>query len=163
MQARHGNKTLKQKHPPRRETEEKKQRRKAKLTLSLSHVVSVHTLYTTNFKSVQLQYLKMFALSDIYTYTTFGLFTHVSPSNQSGRIGTGSSVIRFSLTTIRRDMFPNKLPLHSGMGCRSSPICFRHAPSLSGVSALVSMSDPFSVVWIFVSTNSRSSTLSRIQ
>ena len=38
MQARHGNKTLKQKHPPRRETEEKKQRRKAKLTLSLSHM-----------------------------------------------------------------------------------------------------------------------------
>ena len=40
-------------------------------------------------------------------------------------------------------MFPNKLPLHSGMECRSNPICFRHACSLSGVSTLVSMSDPF--------------------
>ena len=49
-------------------------------------------------------------------------------------------------------MFPNKIPLHSGMGCCSNPICFRHAPSLSGVSTVVSMSDPFSVVWIFVST-----------
>ena len=64
---------------------------------------------------------------------------------------------------IRRDRDPNKLPLHSGMGCLVSPICFRHASSLFGVSTLVSISDPFSSVWIFVSTNSQSSTRSRIQ
>ena len=64
---------------------------------------------------------------------------------------------------IRRDRNPNNLPLHFGMGCLSSPILFRHASSLSGVSTLVSISDPFSSVWIFVSTNSWSSILSRIQ
>ena len=130
----------------------------------VSHTISVHTSYTTTLQKclTTFIYYLMLALSHIYTYMTFGLFTHVSPSNRSGRIGTGSSVIRFSLTSIRRDLFPNKLPLHSGMGCRCNPICFRHAPSLSGVSTLVSMSDPFSVVWIFVSTNSRSSTRSRI-
>mgnify|MGYP000114258207 CR=1 FL=1 len=59
-------------------------------SLSLSHAVSVHTRYTTTYnKSVQ--QLKMCALSHIYTYMTFGLFTYLSPSNRSGRIGTGSS------------------------------------------------------------------------
>ena len=106
---------------------------------------------------------KVCALSHIYTYMTFGLFTYLSPSNRSGRIETGSSVFWFSLTSIRRDLFPNKVPLQSGMGCRTSPIRFRHASSLSGISTLVSISDPFSAVWIFVSANSRSSTRSRIQ
>ena len=50
-------------------------------SLSLSHVVSVHTRYTQTYKSVQ-QLLSttnlFFALSHIYTYMTFGLFTHVS-------------------------------------------------------------------------------------
>ena len=58
------------------------------------------------------------------------------------------------LYPIRRDQDPNKLPLHSGMGCLVNPIRFWHASSLSGVSILFSICDPFSSVWIFVSTNS---------
>ena len=75
------------------------------LSLTLFHAVSVHTRYTTNFTNVSTTTSKMLALSHIYTYMTFGLFTHVSLPIV-GRIGTGSSVIRFSLTSIRRDLFP---------------------------------------------------------
>ena len=81
------------------------------LPLSLSLSLSL-TLYLCT-RAIQLtlqmyqQHLKVCALSHIYTYMTFGLFTHVSPSNRSGRIGTRSSVIWFSLTSIRRDLFPN--------------------------------------------------------
>ena len=47
-------------------------------TLSLSHAVSVHTRYTTYLQQKQQLYIMFFALSHIYTYMTFGLFTHVS-------------------------------------------------------------------------------------
>ena len=146
----------------------------ATTSLSLSHALSVHsythyTHTTTNCSTTNFT----FALSHIYIHMTFGLFTLMAPrgpqehiytcvSFQSvGRITTGLS--GSPKLPIRRDLFPNKLPLHSGMGCRVSPIRFRHASNLSGVSTLVSMSDPFSTVWIFVNANSRSSTRSRIQ
>ena len=48
------------------------------LSLTLFHAVSVHTRYTTNFTNVSTTTSKMLALSHIYTYMTFGLFTHVS-------------------------------------------------------------------------------------
>ena len=48
------------------------------LSLSLSHAVSVHTHYTTNFTKCNNSYLKVCALSHIYTYMTFGLFTYLS-------------------------------------------------------------------------------------
>ena len=122
-----------------------------------------------------------FSLSHIYTNMTFGLFTNIAPVSSKDiylhicpfhwricpfhwRRGSHRACnIRFFSFPIRRESFPNKLPLHSGMGCRTSPIRFRHASSLSSMSTLVSISDPFSAVWIFVSANSRSSTWSRIQ
>ena len=79
-------------------------RRQLPLSLPLSITRFVQLLFT----KYQQPTTKMCALSHIYTYMTFGLFTYLSPSNRSGRIGTGSSVIRFSLTSIRRDLFPNK-------------------------------------------------------
>ena len=121
---------------------------KKNFTFSLSHI------YTHDFQA-------------IYTYGPHGAhkntFTHVSPSNRSGRSPPGLRSPGSPKLPIQRDLFPNKLPLHSGMGCRVSPIRFRHASNLSGVSTLVSMSDPFSTVWIFVNANSRSSTRSRIK
>ena len=135
-------------------------------TTSHSLSVSIHTLYTTNLQKCSTTLQNVCPKSYLYIYDFRVIYTCVPfqsiGSNQSGRISTGSSVIRFT-PSIRRDLFPNRLPLHSGIGCRSNPICFRHAPCLSGVSTLVSMSDLFSVMWIFVSTNSRSSTHSRIQ
>ena len=128
------------------------------LSLSLSRSIQL-TLYNNHFHQL---HKSMCPKSYLYTYD-FLAYLHMCPSNRSEPIGTGYWISRFSVSSIRRDMFPNKLPLHSGMECRSNLICFRHAPSLSGVNTLVSMSDPFSVVWIFVSTNSRSSTRSRIQ
>ena len=141
------------------------------VSVSLSLSLSVHLLYncstTTDYNNntttTFINTMKVCALSHIYTYMTFRHIYICVLLNRSKPIGTGSCINRFSVSSIRRDMFPNKLPLHSGMGCRASPIRFRHASSLSGVSTLVSMSDPFSVVWIFVSTNSHSSTHSRIQ
>ena len=129
------------------------------LFLSLTHSHSIHksALYTYNYKSVQ-QPQTIFALSHIYTHMTFGLFTHMAPrgslerihvcvpSNRLREVTTGPLVIRFFSRPIRRDLFPNQLPLHSGMGCRVSLIRCRHASSLSGVRTLVSMSDPFSAV-----------------
>ena len=56
------------------------------LTLSLC-TRAIQLLY----KSVQQQQL-FFALSHIYTYMTFGLFTHVSPSNRSSPIDRVRSV-----------------------------------------------------------------------
>ena len=111
------------------------------LSLSLSLSSSIHlTLHMCNNN-----YKDMCPKSYLYIYD-FSAYLHLCPSNRSEPIGAGSVMSRFSASSIRRDMFPNKLPLHSGMGCRSNPICFRHAPSLSGVNTLVSMSDPFSVV-----------------
>ena len=115
------------------------------LSLSLSLLSHTHTLYLCT-RAIQLTLqnvtittyiISVCPKSYLYIYDFRVIYTCV-PSNRS--------IIRFSLTSIRRDLFPNKLPLHSGMGCRSSPICFRHAPSLSGVNTLVSIFDPFSVV-----------------
>ena len=81
------------------------------LSLSLSHTLYLwtHTIQPL-YKSVQ-QHLKVCAVSHIYTYMTFGLFTYLSfPIGRTDRnriIGTGSLVFRFSLTSIRRDLFPN--------------------------------------------------------
>ena len=108
-----------------------------------------------------------FSLGNIYTNMTFRLFTNIAPMGSQEHIYIYVPSIHGEVltrpATSRRDLFPNKLPLHSGMGCRTSPIRFRHAFSLSGISTLVIISDPFSAVWIFVSANSRSSTCSRIQ
>ena len=141
---------------------------KMEATTSLSLSMSLCYTLCTTFYFLQQTYtthshIIVCALSHIYTYMTFRHIYICVLLNRSEPIGTGSEISRFSVSSIQRDMFPNKLPLHSGMGCRSSPICFRHTPSLSGVNTLVSMSDPFSVVWIVVSRNSRSSTRSRIQ
>ena len=113
---------------------------------------------------------KVIALSHIYSYMNLGLFTNIASMGLFKTYLQICLLFRFSPgplysspDPIRRDRFPNNLPLHSGMGCLVSLIRFRHASSLSGVSTLVSISDPFSSVWIFVSTNSRSSTRSRIQ
>ena len=45
------------------------------LSLFLSHSLSLHTRYTNNFTNVTTTSHKMCALSHIYTYMTFGLFT----------------------------------------------------------------------------------------
>ena len=60
----------------------------------------------------------------------------------------------------RRDLFPNKLPLHPGMGYCTNLILRRHALNFSASKTLVNMSDPFSVMWTFATTNSPSSTRS---
>ena len=65
--------------------------------------------------------------------------------------------------TIRRDLFPNKLPLHSGMGCLVNPIRLWYRSSFLADNTLVSLSDPFSSVWIFVREKSLSSIFSRSQ
>ena len=121
-------------------------------TTSLSHVlyIELRTRYT--------QLTTSFSLSHIYTHMTFGLIYTYGPPRDSqehmhasvlfrpvGEVTFGPLIIRFS-RPIRRDLFPNKLPLHSGMGYRASPIRFRHASTLSGISTLVNMSDLFSTV-----------------
>ena len=56
------------------------------LSLSPSHALSLHTRYTTNFTNVSTSYIKVCALSHIYTYMTFGLFTYLSfPIGQADR------------------------------------------------------------------------------
>ena len=73
------------------------------LTLSLSvQLRSIHTLT----KVQQHTLISVFPKSYLYIYDFWLIYISV-PSNRSGRIGTGSSVIRFSLTSIRRDLFPN--------------------------------------------------------
>ena len=150
--------------------------RQRPLSLSLSPSLCLYrvTLYTHTTTKV-FNNLFVFALSHIYTHMTFGLFTHMAPrgslghiyiwvpSNRSSGLPPGLRSSGSPWLPIRRDLFPNKLLLHSGMACSTSLIRFRHASCLSGVSTLVSMSDPFSAVWILVSTNSRSSTRSRIK
>ena len=64
---------------------------------------------------------------------------------------------------IRRDLLSNKLPLHSGMGYWTSLTLCRHAFSFFVDNTFISMSDPFSTVWIFIRANSFSSTRSRSQ
>ena len=85
--------------------------------------------------------------------------TGPSPSDSHRVLLTGSHRFLFiqplpGNLPIRRDCNPNNLPLHSNMGCLVNPIRLQHASSLSGVSTLVSISDPFSSVWIFFNTNS---------
>ena len=82
-----------------------------------------HTLYTPSrclctltYKGVQLTTNNSVSpKSYLYIYDFRVIYICV-PSNRSGRIGTGSSVFRFSLTSIRRDLFPNK---YSPMRVRS--------------------------------------------
>ena len=80
------------------------------LSLSLSHALSLHTRYTTNFRKCNNNILSVCPKSYLYIYDFWVICTCV-PSNRSGRIGTGSSVIRFSLTSIRRDLFSNTIVL----------------------------------------------------
>ena len=47
------------------------------------------------------------------------------------------------LLPIRRDMFPKKLPFHSGMGCFINPTLCRHTFSFLTDNTFVNMSDPF--------------------
>ena len=61
------------------------------------------------------------------------------------------------------DRVPNKPSLHSDMGCLVNPIRLLHTSNSSADNNLVSMFDPFSSVWIFISKNSLSSTFSRSQ
>ena len=80
------------------------------LPLSLSLTLCTTTLYQISTTS---QPLKVCALSHIYTYMTFGLFTQMStPIGRTDRNRFWDH-IRFSLSSIRRDMFPNNtlLPL----------------------------------------------------
>ena len=89
-------------------------RRQLPLSLSLSLSLSLthtHTLYTTNFIQQQHSstHLKVCALSPIYTYMTFRHIYICVLLNRSRPIGTGSCISRFSVSSIRRDMFPNTL------------------------------------------------------
>ena len=104
--------------------------------LSISLSLYTVTLYINirNTTSTTHSHNNKVSLSHIYTNMTFGLFSHIAPggslehihifvpSSRSGRLPPGlqSSGSR----PIRRDLFPNKLPLHSGMGCHASPIRF---------------------------------------
>ena len=91
----------------------------ATTSLSLSHTLSLtrslYTRYTTSsYKSATTNSNVLCPKSYLYIYDFRVIYTCV-PSNRSGRIGTGSSVIRFSLSSIRRDLFPNNslvLPQH---------------------------------------------------
>ena len=121
----------------------------------------------------------MFALSPYILVHPFGLFTSIAHrgifrlfTNIVFRVGSlydfGFGLGRVphqhgSTLPIRRDLFPNKLPLHSGMGYCTNPILRRHALSFSADNTFVSISDPFSSVWTFTTANSPSSTRSRIQ
>ena len=78
------------------------------LFLSLSLTLYLYTrAIQLLYKSIQ-QHIKVCALSHIYTYMTFGLFTYLSfligRTNRNRVIRTGPSVFRFSLTSIRRDL-----------------------------------------------------------
>ena len=59
------------------------------LSLSLTLYLCTRAIQLTLQMYQQLQ--NVCALSHIYTYVTFRLFTYLSPSNRSGRIGTRSS------------------------------------------------------------------------
>ena len=124
------------------------------LSLSRYPCTQLHAHYTTNnvktfYCFFPKSYLYTYDFQAIYTYGPKGLnrtHSRMCPFQPAEEVTTGTLIIRFFSRLIRRDMFPNKLPLHSGMGCRASPIRCQHASSLSGVSTLVNMSDPFSAV-----------------
>ena len=118
------------------------------LSLSLLHAM-YNQLYNYNNNVIE----NMCPESYLYIYE-FSAYLHLCPSNRSEPIGAGSLHLPSGGTC-----FPTNSPFTPAWYI----VPIRSASSLSGVSTLVSMSAPFSVVWIFVSTNSRSSTLSRIQ
>ena len=144
-----------------------------KMSNNIKTVCPKSYLYTYDFGAIYNYSLKgpWQTYSQICPRIRISLRVHSSSGSEAGvfiiRFRNRNRACRHSSPTsdhpIRRDRNPNKLPLHFGMGCLSNPILFRHASSLSGVSTLVSISEPFSSVWIFVSTNSLSSILSRIQ
>ena len=74
------------------------------LSLSLS-LYLLHTLY--NFSTTTINIYKVCALSHIYTYMTFRHIYICVLLNRSEPIGIGSEIGRFSVSSIRRDMFPN--------------------------------------------------------
>ena len=70
------------------------------LSLTLCTTISIKQQQPSNI-------MKVCALSHIYTHMTFRhIYICVLP-NRSGPIGTGSGIDRFSVSSIRRDMFPN--------------------------------------------------------
>ena len=74
----------------------------ATTSLSLSHA-----LYNFSYNFQQLQYKSNCPKSYLYIYD-FSAYLHMCPSNRSEPIGTGSEISRFSVSSIQRDMFPNK-------------------------------------------------------
>ena len=79
------------------------------LSLSLSR--SVQLLFTRITTTFNINIESMCPKSYLYIYD-FSAYLHMCPSNQSEPIGTGSWISRFSVSSIRRDMFPNILLLH---------------------------------------------------
>ena len=96
----------------------------ATTSLSLSLSLS-HTLCTTFYKVIlTTTYQSMCPKSYLYIYD-FSTYLHFCPSNRSEPMGTGSVMSRFSASSIRRDMFPNKI-------LRSSRKAARNAKSTPG-------------------------------
>ena len=96
------------------------------LSLSLSRCHCVHALY--NYLQQKCNNNFTFAQSHMYTHMTFGLFTHMAPRGPQS-VGLIITSLRSSDSPklpIRRDLFPNKLALHSGMGCRVSQYFGQH-------------------------------------
>ena len=89
------------------------------LSLSLSLSCSIQlTLYNNN-NNIHQHTKKMCPKSYLYIYDV-SAYLHMCPSNRSEPIGTGSEISRFSVSSIRRDMFPN---IHD-----PSLFCLRFSP-----------------------------------
>ena len=81
--------------------------RQRPLSLSLSVSLARSVQLTLQQQPTLLHHSKsMCPKSYIYIYD-FSAYLHICPSNWSKPIGTGSGINRFSVSSIRRDMFPN--------------------------------------------------------